>query len=166
MIITDDIKYLNCSQNQIKKLDDLPTGLEVLICENNPIESLNNLPRRLKYLSANGCDIKELLNLPKDLRHVDISNNILKIIELPQYIESLYINTIDNVYNVEILEDIPNMIKDLELVNEKMTIKSKYPYGIEYFKRNCNMCNNLSVITDYIGLPKSLKILEDIECDK
>ena len=36
----------------------------------------------------------------------------------------------DNVYNVEILEDIPNMIKNLEQVNEKMSIKSKYPYRI------------------------------------
>ena len=43
MIITDNIKYLNCSRNQIERLDDLPSGLEVLICEDNPIKSLNNI---------------------------------------------------------------------------------------------------------------------------
>jgi Leucine-rich repeat (LRR) protein len=117
LIITDDIKYLNCSQNKIKRLDDLPIGLEVLICENNPIKSLNNLPRGLKYLCCDGSDLTELLNLPPDLRYLDISNNFLETIELPQYIETLHINMIHDGYNVKILEDIPNMIKDLESVN-------------------------------------------------
>jgi len=163
-LITDKIKYLNCSQNNIKKLDDLPVGLEVLICEDNPIKSLKNLPRGLKYLCVDGCDLTELVNLPKDLRYLDISNNFLETIELPQYIETLYINMMDNDYNVKILDDIPNMVKDLELINEKMTIKTNFPYGIEEFKRNEYVFDS-SVITNYIGLPKSLKKLEKFNCD-
>ena len=136
-----------------------------MICEDNQIKSLNNLPRGLKYLCADGCDIKELLNLPKDLRYLDISNNFLETIELSQYIETLYINMMDNDYNVKILEDIPNMVRDIELINEKMTIKTKFPYGIEKFIRN-EYINDISFIKDYIGLPKSLKQLERFECDK
>lgn len=55
------------------------------------------------------------------------------------------------------------MIKDIELVNEKMTIKTKFPYGIEKFKRN-EYINYSSVIIDYIGLPQSIIILEKFEC--
>jgi hypothetical protein len=162
LIITDNIKYLNCSQNKIDKLDDLPVGLEVLICEDNPIKSLNNLPRGLKYLCCDGCDLTELLNLPQDLRYLDISNNFLETIELPQYIETLYINMIHQGYNVKTLEYIPNMIKDLELVNEKMVIKTNFPYGLEKFKRN-EYIQDSSIITDYIGLPRSIKELEEFK---
>jgi len=102
-----------------------------------------------------------LLNLPTDLRYLDISNILLETIELPQYIEILYINMIDEGYNVKILEDIPNMITELELVNERMKIKNKFPYGLEKFKRNKDIQN--SVITDYIGLPRSVKNLERFE---
>jgi methyl coenzyme M reductase subunit D len=67
-------------------------------------------------------------------------------------------------YNVKILEDIPNMIKDLELVNEKMIIKAIFPYGLEKFKRN-DYIQDSSIITDYIGLPRSIKELDRFESD-
>ena len=88
----------------------------------------------------------------------------MESIELPQYIESLYINMIYGWYNVKILEDIPNMIKDLELINQRMKIKNVFPYGIEKYKRN-EYIQDLSVIKDYIGLPRSIKKVERFECD-
>lgn len=163
LIITENIKYLDCRNNNIEKLDDLPIGLEVLLCDNNPIKNLNNLPRRLKYLCCVDCDIVEILNLPQDLRFLDISFNYLKTIELPQYIEKLYINTTYADNNLEILEDIPNMIIDLEIINDKMRITNRFPYGIEKFSRNEYVSNKFG-ITDYIGLPTSIKKLERFEC--
>lgn len=56
------------------------------------------------------------------------------------------------------------MIKELELVNEKIKIKKRYPYGIEKFKRN-DYIDDSSELTDYIGLPRSIKKLERFKCD-
>lgn len=159
LLLTDKIKYLDCSRNQITKLDNLPSGLEVLICDDNPIKSLNNLPLGLKYLSCVCCDIIEILNLPKDLRYLDITNNLLETIKLPNYIEELKINMGYTGCNVRELENIPIMIKNLELLNEQIIIKSNFPFGMEKYKHNDYIIDS-SMILDYVGLPTSVTKLD------
>ena len=45
-----NLKELECSDNQITSLDNLPSKLETLYCSNNKITRLDNLPQKLKVL--------------------------------------------------------------------------------------------------------------------
>lgn len=67
LLCTDKLKYINCSDNKITKLDDLPVGLIVLVCNFNRIKSLDNLPNGLKCLSCVDNKIKQIDNLPPNL---------------------------------------------------------------------------------------------------
>jgi hypothetical protein len=47
-----DIVYLNCSNDKITNLDNLPHNLQELYCFGNGITNLDNLPNSLKYLNG------------------------------------------------------------------------------------------------------------------
>ena len=49
--IWNDIIYLDCSENKIKNLDNLPHNLQILYCWDNKITNLDNLPNSLKILN-------------------------------------------------------------------------------------------------------------------
>jgi Leucine-rich repeat (LRR) protein len=58
---------LNCSNNQITKLNNLPNTLQELWCCNNQITKLNNLPNTLQKLNCSYNQINKLNNLPNTL---------------------------------------------------------------------------------------------------
>ncbi len=65
-----NLKKLDCSFNKIKKINNLPEGLENLYCENNQIKELNNIPKSLFVL----CCTNNLLP--------SVNINILKEIDI------------------------------------------------------------------------------------
>ncbi len=76
-------------------------------------------------------EIEELI-LPKGLRYLSCENNKIKKLKLSPYIEELYCD--DEYINYE---NIPNMIKILEIETKENEIKSKLPYGLEEIKGGC-----------------------------
>ena len=64
-----NLKILDCRDNQIKHLKNLPSKLKVLYCSNNQITNLDNLPSTLTHLYCSGNQITTLPILPETLTH-------------------------------------------------------------------------------------------------
>ena len=50
--LPNNLKYLDCFNNQLSKLPDLPNKLTYLNCSNNQLSGLPNLPNTLIYLDC------------------------------------------------------------------------------------------------------------------
>ena len=146
--IDNNIKYLCCTNEEIEKLENLPNNLEVLICEGNKIKSLKKLPKTLKVLMCRDNEIEELI-LPKGLRYLSCENNKIRKLKLSPYIEELYCDDEYIGY-----DNIPNMIKILEIEEKENEIKSKLPYGLEEIKGGITKIES-------VMLPKSIKKIDD-----
>src|SRR5438067_2250979 len=57
------LQILDCSNNQIKELNKLPS-LQTLYCSHNQIKELNNLPSSLQYLY---CENNKYLHITKNM---------------------------------------------------------------------------------------------------
>lgn len=67
-LIPPQLEYLNCSCNNIHKLDKLPESLIELICNQNLISDLNHLPTHLIKLC---CDNNINIKYPVSLRYLN-----------------------------------------------------------------------------------------------
>ena len=93
----EDIDYsniieLDLSNKQLNALPDLSkyTNLEILNCYNNNLTSLDNLPTTLKKLNCNHNNITNLDNLPPNLKKLKCSNTkIICLDYLPQNLQIL-----------------------------------------------------------------------------
>ena len=65
---------LDCSNNQITSLDNLPPNLEKLDCSNNYLQHLN-VPPKLKYLYCEYNSITRLDNIPFRIIRIICNNN-------------------------------------------------------------------------------------------
>jgi hypothetical protein len=145
------MKIINCNNNKIMKLDDLPVGLEELYCEYNKLKSLNNLPRGLIKLSCRGNDINELLYLPLSLIWLDCSENKINQIEIPPYLEKFYCE--DGNINIELF---PNMLIEVYIHETYGNIKWKLPYGVKEIVFDKNFGSE-----KYMNIPTSVEKVND-----
>lgn len=77
-----NLKFLNCSKNNLESLS-LPNSLEFLQCDENFLSSLNNLPLSLNVLSCTSNDMEELnLSNLTHLKILNCSNNNIKDIKI------------------------------------------------------------------------------------
>ena len=72
-----NIKILNCRNNNITSLDNLPPTLQWLFCSNNEITNLDNLPPTLQRLFCNENQITNLDNIPPTLQMLECDKNPL-----------------------------------------------------------------------------------------
>ena len=102
--------YLNCSQCNIEKINNLPFGLTHLICINNKIKYLDMLVDSLEYLNCDHNQITELNNLPNNLNELICSNNLITNLDnLPKYLNKLKCDKNE----ITILNNIPNNLNQL-----------------------------------------------------
>ena len=109
--------YLNCSFNQIKKMDNLPSGIEKIICCNNKISILEYLPFSVNHLDCSNNNILLLDNLPLNLIYLSCNNNnISSLNNLPVKIKCLYCsgNQITHLF-------LPKSIESLSCDEDKIT---------------------------------------------
>ena len=71
-----NLVILDCSNNNITSLDNLPSNIKELYCYNN-ITSLDNLPITLKILNCSNNKITILNNLPSSLENLYCDGNPL-----------------------------------------------------------------------------------------
>lgn len=142
LMTTDDMIYINCSYNEITKLDDLPICVKTLICRNNKLKSLNNLPPELKYLDCSFNEITELLNLPLTLEILICdSNEMSSLGKLPKGLG--YLKCQDN--KISILNNLPKYLYHLEIGNNKISYEEiELPPYLEEF-----ICSQKSIIIEY-----------------
>ena len=78
------LKRLDCFDNQISELPELPSTLELLVCDWNQLSELPELPASLSYLYCYNNNLSKLPELPVNLKQIDASYNYLQVMpELP-----------------------------------------------------------------------------------
>ena len=83
----NDIIYLDCYNNNLSSLPELPNSLKFLYCSNNNLSNLPELPNSLFTLYCWDNKITNLPELPNPLIHFEYYNNpILEYIE--QYFDN------------------------------------------------------------------------------
>ena len=152
------LKTLDCSNNQIMIIDNLPESLETLICSNNKISHIDNLPLTLKNLDCSNNNIKKLNNLPISLNIFKMLNNNEKILYETQY--SLQF---DDIYarNLINFDNLPAFLEDLNLntnsifddITESTTVKNKKMTFIsnKFIKKEKYACKNSRLYNHYIN---------------
>jgi Leucine-rich repeat (LRR) protein len=87
----EKIEVLNCSNNQLTSLPELPDGLEMLDCAFNQFISLPELPGGLKELYCSFNHFTSLPELPDGLKVLDCSfNQLTSLPELPNGLKLLF----------------------------------------------------------------------------
>lgn len=92
------LERLDCSMNLLTTIPDLPSHLEELSCAQNLLVELPNLPQGLKILYCNFNQISHLPILPTSLEYLACGSNALKCLpELPSsiFMGDITINPID-----------------------------------------------------------------------
>jgi len=122
------LKHLDCNNNQLSSLPELPSGLKYLFCNDNQLTTLPKPPSGLVFLF---CSYNQLTTLP----------------ELPSDLTILFCN--DN--QLSSLPELPSGLTDLYCSNNQLTTLPKLPFGLEGLD-----CSN-NQITTLPKLPPGLK---------
>jgi len=157
-ILPKSLRKLDCNNNCIVTLPELPDSLEVLNCSVNKIKCLPiKLPSNLKILN---CSRNYLVMLPKDLpetiMEIDCSNNILT--EIPKYFPP----TMKGVFNCSnnFIETIPNDL-DCSFYNLNISYNRLYEIPIKLPESIKELNCSYNRITGYLRyIPSNILIFE------
>ncbi len=106
------LECLNCGNNQLTDLPDLPASLQSLSCYNNKLASLSSNVSdldRLTYIDCDNNNLEELLALPSSLKVLYCANNGLAALSvLPAGLENLWCagNLLDDLDIISSLENL------------------------------------------------------------
>jgi hypothetical protein len=151
------ITYIDCSNNELTTMNNLPKFLTMLNCSYNYIISFGKLSLndKLKRLNCSFNKINYLDNLPDGLEYLDCSYNpIINLENLPNSLIELVCNYTRNPNNINFL---PETLKILNYLED-----SKYdfmvgdlPCSIEiiYISHKCSLKN---INTDEWSIIKNL----------
>lgn len=151
-----ELKKLNCSNNQIQSLKNLPFTLEELICENNQITNIHFLQQEFCPIGTQcptcmGITMElQRCPVPSKLKNISCSlNKLTELNNLPNSVERL----VCNVNKISKLDNLPNSIKYLSCFANEITLLDKLPETLEVL-----ICFN-NFITELDKLPEKLEVL-------
>ncbi len=123
------LEELECQQNEITQIINLPGTLKELNCELNNIDSFQNLPQNLQVLRCRHNKLKSLDNLPTSLILLDCSynKNIKSLDYLPQYLFRLECHLCD----LENINCLPVNLKQLNCQENKNLVLTGIPPKLE-----------------------------------
>ena len=152
------LTWLDCSNNNLTDLYNVPTSLQTLYCQNNKITSFNYLQNcsSLKSLNCSNNQISSLTNLPTSIEFLDCSSNKFTILDFCNTSDHMY----TKYYNLKTL-NCSNNTQLTELWNSDFSTG-----GAALTSLNVSGCTSLTQIrceynklTSLSSLPSSLKIL-------
>ena len=103
------LRRLNCSHNQLTKLENLPKKLIRLDCPHNQLTLIKDLPESLIELYCPYNNLTKLENLSRNLKVLDCSDNKLtKLQDFPRSLRTLFcsnneLTRLENLPKLEIL---------------------------------------------------------------
>ncbi len=144
------LSYLDCSNNQLINLPNLPNSLNILICSSNQLTSLPNLPDSLGNLDCSDNKLTILPNLPNSLTNLDCSGNeITNLPSLPNSLSKLHCE-INQLTSLPIL---PSSLTELYCHINYLTSLPTLPNSLIYLYCDYNYISCLP------KLPKTLSVL-------
>ena len=130
--VISQVKTLDFSNKGITELPPLSKykNLTRLNCNNNKLRKIPDLPNNLKYLNIRNNQIEKLpTRLPKSLRSLDCANNRIKNLpaELPPYLKILVCNN----NRISILPPLQNLnLKRLECIGNDVLYLYNLPSSL------------------------------------
>ena len=99
--LPDDLERFLCQKNRLVKLPDLPKKLRLIRCDDNKLKLLPGLPESLKTLYCQHNKISICPEFSSNLTEIDISDNEIKhLSNIPSEVQSL-------VCDVDIIDNVP-----------------------------------------------------------
>ena len=155
-----NLEILDCSDNQLKSLPELPESLTELYCGYNQLISLPELPESLTELYCYNNQLISLPNLQKNLIILWCSNNqLISLPELPENLEEL------QCYN-NLLTSLPDLQKSLNYLacsDNQITSITELPNSLYslYWENNhmYDILEDLSIICRHIPSDNAINIL-------
>lgn len=112
-VLPGTILDLNCSNNKLTKLDDLPPQLRILVCHHNILKTLDNLPGGIFKLDCAFNELVHLDNLPNCLEYLFCNNNYIQSLNcLPICLKYLYCQNNDRKIQLINLPHLEKIITD------------------------------------------------------
>ena len=133
------LKTLNCGNNKLTFLPELPSSLTSLNISNNSIKKLNKLPKNINYLDFSSNNLLEIEELPSSITNLNSNYNLLTTLpKLPQSLTYLYcsnnnltklpelpselsIISLDQNPQLECLPFLPPKLRNISIYNTKIT---------------------------------------------
>ena len=146
------LSALNCADNNLTSLPNLPANLRTLHCSNNKLAALPTLPSTLATLYCRSNQLLSLPTLPPNLLLLECSNNKLsKIPALPFTLKNFYCS-----YNeIFTLPYLPGSITDMGCSNNFISKLPELPPFLIFLS-----CFNNTALTCLPTLPDSLLYIE------
>ncbi len=123
------LEELECQQNEITQIINLPETLKELNCESNNIDSFQNLPENLQVLCCRGNRLKSLDNLPASLILLDCSFN--KNIKSLDYLPANLFRLECDYCNLQNIYCLPVNLKQLNCQSNKNLVLTGIPPKLE-----------------------------------
>jgi len=155
------LTILDCSNNLLSELNNLPTSLIELYCSNNRLTKLENLPTGLKILECQNNLLTRLEDLPTSLKMLNCSSNKLKVIKgLPSGMYGFDFTKNQNLDYIQWPEVPPEDINPTQRWRGRTTHDNLWTLYLQ----NQLFLENRSAILVYLALEKSCSypILESL----
>ncbi len=134
--IPKSIIDLDCSKNTLTKLANLPDTIKNLDCSCNRIEELKDLPSTIQTLNCGFNSIYEF-HIPKSVKILDISHNKLSELSLDSTYKNLIkLDCSENI--IKNLGKLPDSLKWLDCSYNHLEKIKKLPENLVYFKCTYN----------------------------
>lgn len=129
-----NLKFLNCTQNQLTVINEFPLKLQKLVCNFNSLTELSNFNLKLRELSCNHNQLTSLDTSNTYITKLECSHNKLISLKFSEFVVSL-----DCSYNE--LTELPDLSEETYKLNcsyNKLTKFPKFPLHIDEFKAYSN----------------------------
>lgn len=137
------LQTLNCSENQLTNLPNLPSGISDLNCNQNQLAGLPALPTGLTVLSCDNNLITGLPALPSSLSLLFCQNNqLISLPVLPNNLTDLY--CINN--QLTTLPTLPNNLIKIECRGNQLTSLPVLPSSLTELICNANLITSLPTL--------------------
>lgn len=151
--LPESIIYINCPKNQLEALPTLPPNLVGLWCNENKLTELPDLPDSLRDFTCYDNLLTILPQIPMGIKDLDCSKN--KLTTLPQLpVGLLSLSCYRN--ELTTLPDLPANLKKLDCFSNDLTELPKLPDSMTYLSCGFN---------ELTELPELPKALESFSCN-
>jgi len=118
--IPEGVTYLECSNQNLNSLENLPSSIREVKVNNNHIEKFSGKGyKNLNVLNISNNDLKELTDLPESLETLETQNNTLRKLNLKNSQLLKKLNVSNN--PLMVVEYVPPSLEDIQMENNPFT---------------------------------------------
>jgi uncharacterized repeat protein (TIGR01451 family) len=137
------LKFFYCNKNQLTSLPSVPISLTHLDCSQNQLTSLPTIPSTLKSLNCSFNDLPSLPTLPSTLNIIECSSNQINYLPtIPSSLILLY--CYEN--NLTSLPTLPNTLYSLNCNYNQLTSLPTLPNSLKILECDLNQLTSLPVL--------------------